>query len=127
LKNLIVYLVGSLALQLFIVIALLTLDGSSLLSVSPAILAICISQIIFSTLFCAVVIFRVFGRSYDGAVIASGVFGIGVSSFAVAVATMKEMTKCRSAAPAAFQLVIVVGSVVLDIANSIIIAMFLDP
>jgi len=120
-------LVGSLALQLFIVIALLTLDATSLLSVSPAILTICIAQVVFSTLFCSIVIFRWFGRSFDGAVIASGVFGIGVSSFAVAVATMKEMTKRGYTAPAAFQLVIVVGSVVLDIANSIIIAIFLRP
>lgn len=119
-------IVGSLALQLFIVIALLTLDTASLLKVSPAILAICISQIIFTTLFCALVVYRLFGRSFDGAVVASGVFGIGVSSFAVAVATMKEMTKPRSASPAAFQLVVIVGSVVLDIANSIIIAMFLN-
>jgi ESS family glutamate:Na+ symporter len=113
--------VGSVALSLFLVMALMTMRLLDLVNLAGPLLVILTAQTIVIALYAAVVTFRVMGRNYDAAIMAAGQVGFGMSSTACALAIMKSVTDRHGPSPLAFLIVPMVGAFFIDITNAFII------
>lgn len=116
---------GAIALQLFLVIALM---ATPLIAVAQIILPLAINVVIQIGLTVAIayfVLFRLLGRDYEAAVTAGGFLGFGLSSMPVAMATMDEIVRRYGPAPKAFLLVTLAGSFFVDLANALVAKGFL--
>src|SRR5688572_18610294 len=117
--------VGSVALSLFLVMALMTMRLLDLVSLAGPLLMILAAQTLVIVLFAVLVTFRVMGRSYDAAIMAAGQIGFGMSSTACALAIMKSVTERYGPSPLAFLIVPMVGAFFIDITNAFIIQAYL--
>jgi ESS family glutamate:Na+ symporter len=116
---------GAIALQLFLVIALM---ATPLISVAQIILPLAINVAIQVGITVAVayfVLFRLLGRDYDAAVTTGGFLGFGLSSMPVAMATMDEVARRYGPSPKAFLLITLAGSFFVDLANAFVAKGFL--
>ena len=116
---------GALALQLFLVIALM---ATPLIAVAAIILPLVINVVVQVGVTVAIayfVLFRLLGRDYEAAVASGGFLGFGLSSMPVAIATMDEVTRRYGPAPKAFLLITLAGSFFVDLANSFVAKGFL--
>jgi glutamate:Na+ symporter, ESS family len=114
-------LVGSVALSLFLVMALMGMRLIDLVSLAGPLLVILGLQVVAMAAYAAFITFRVMGRDYDAAVLAAGHVGFALSSTAAALAVMKTITERRGPSPLAFLIVPMVGAFFIDIANALII------
>ena len=116
---------GEVALQVFLVLSLMSLR---LWTVSSTIWPLVINAVVQITLSCLVAVFLLFrwlGRDYDAAVTAGGFLGFGLSSMPVAMATMEQLATRYGPSPKAFLLITLCGSIFVDLANALIIKAFL--
>jgi glutamate:Na+ symporter, ESS family len=116
---------GAVALQLFLVIALM---ATPLISVAQIIVPLAINVVIQVGVTVAIayfVLFRLLGRDYEAAVTSGGFLGFGLSSMPVAMATMDEIAKRYGPAPKAFLLITLAGSFFVDLANALVAKGFL--
>ncbi len=116
---------GELALQVFLVLSLMSLR---LWAVGGVILPMRVNAVVQVSLSGAVsvfVLFRLLVRNYDAAVTAGGFLGFGLSSMPVAMATMEQLTVRYGPSPRAFLLITLCGSVFVDLSNALIIKAFL--
>jgi ESS family glutamate:Na+ symporter len=116
---------GAVALQLFLVIALM---ATPLISVAQIIVPLAINVVIQVGVTVAIayfVLFRLLGRDYEAAVASGGFLGFGLSSMPVAMATMDEIAKRYGPAPKAFLLITLAGSFFVDLANALVAKGFL--
>jgi len=113
--------VGKIALYLFIVMALLTLRLWELSHLALPLLVILAAQVAFCWLMCVAMSYRVMGRNYESAVMASGFCGFMLGITANAIACMEELTEKYGPAHQAFLVVPVVGAFLIDFTNSMII------
>ena len=118
-------LLGSVALSLFLVMALMGMRLVDLVSLAGPLLVILALQTAAVAVYAAVVTFRVMGRNYDAAIMAAGQVGFGMSSTACALAIMKSVTERHGPSPLAFVIVPMVGAFFIDITNAFIIQAFL--
>ncbi len=111
---------GALALQLFLVTALM---ATPLISVAQIIVPLVMNvaiQIGVTVALAYFVLFRLLGRDYDAAVAVGGFLGFGLSSMPVAMATMDEVSRRYGPSPKAFLLITLAGSFFVDLANAFI-------
>jgi len=113
--------IGGIALEIFIVMALLTLRLWELASLALPILAILIGQIVLLIVLCWTLIFRLMGRDYQAGVMAGGYFGFMMGTTANALACMGELTSKYGPAPRAFFVVSIVGAFLIDFINALLI------
>ena len=118
-------LVGSVALSLFLVMALMGMRLIDLVSLAGPLLVILGLQVIVMAAYAAFVTFRAMGRDYDAAVLAAGHVGFALSSTAAALAIMKAITERNGPSPLAFLVVPMVGAFFIDIANALVIQGYL--
>jgi ESS family glutamate:Na+ symporter len=71
------------------------------------------------------VTFRVMGSNYDEAVLAAGHCGFGLGATPTAIANMQAITERFGPSHLAFLVVPMVGAFFIDIANAIVIKLFL--
>ena len=84
------------------------------------------AQVAASVLFVFFVLFRVMGRDYFAAVLASGYLGFQLGATPTAIANMTAVTKRYGPAPLAFVILPLITAFFTGIANSIVIRMFLE-
>lgn len=120
-----VELIGSVALNLFIVMALLTLRLWELAGLALPVLAILIAQVALAIPM-TVAAFQVLGRDYEAAVAATGFCGFMVGITANSLASMTAVTEKHGPAPKAFLVVPIVGASLLDFTNSVVIAQMVN-
>ena len=118
-------LLGSVALSLFLVMALMGMRLVDLVSLAGPLLVILTLQVVVMALFAAFVTFRVMGRTYDAAILAAGHVGFALSSPAAALAIRKTVTERRGPSPLALVIVPMVGAFFVDIANALLIQGYL--
>ena len=116
---------GTVALSLFLVMALMTMRLMDLVNLAGPLFVILGAQTVAVALYAAVVTFRVMGRNYDAAIMAAGQVGFGMSSTACALAIMRSVTERHGPSPLAFIIVPMVGAFFIDITNAFIIQAFL--
>ncbi|MGH7598266.1 MAG: sodium/glutamate symporter [bacterium] len=117
---------GSVALSLFIVMALMTLKLWELAGLALPLLAILAGQITMIALICFWPIFQLMGRDYEAAVIDSGFCGFMLGTTANAMANMKALVERYGPAPRAFLVVPMVGAFFIDFTNALIITVCLN-
>ncbi|MFL9998356.1 sodium/glutamate symporter [Paraburkholderia sediminicola] len=120
-----VSLLGNVSLGLFLAIALMSLRLGDLASLALPLLAILIVQAIAMAIYAIFITFRVMGRNYDAAVIAAGHCGFGLGATPTAIANMQAITERFGPSHLAFLVVPMVGAFFIDIANAIVIKLFL--
>ncbi len=117
---------GNLALNIFLVVALMSLKLWELAGLALPLLVILVAQVIVVVLFALTVSFRVMGKDYESAVMSSGFIGFVLGTTANAVANMRALVARFGPAPRAFLVVPLVGAFFIDFANAIIITFFVN-
>ena len=117
---------GSVALSLFLALALMSLKLWELAGLAVPLAIILIVQLAVVALVAAFVVFRIMGRDYEAAVMSSGFVGFMLGTTANAMANMEAMVQRFGPAPRAFLVVPMVGAFFIDFANSILITEFLN-
>ncbi len=117
---------GNLALNIFLVVALMSLKLWELAGLALPLLVILVVQVVLVILFALTVSFRVMGKDYESAVMASGFIGFVLGTTANAVANMRALVARFGAAPRAFLIVPLVGAFFIDFTNAIIITFFVN-
>lgn len=118
--------IGNVALSLFLVMALMTLRLWDLAGLALPLLVIVLAQLLAVAAFSYWLIYRVFGRDYEAAVMGSGFIGFMMGTTANAMANMRSLVERFGAAPRAFLVVPMVGAFFIDFTNAIIITVFLN-
>jgi glutamate:Na+ symporter, ESS family len=118
--------VGTIALSLFLAMALMSLRLWELLELAIPMLVILAGQVTMLAAFTYFVTFRVMGRDYDAAVMAGGHCGFGLGATPNAVANMEAIVERFGHAPRAFLVVPMVGAFFIDFTNALIITAFIN-
>ncbi|GHD57408.1 sodium/glutamate symporter [Jeongeupia chitinilytica] len=120
-----VSVLGNVSLSLFLAMALMSLKLWELTSLALPMLTILTVQTVAMALYAMFVTFRVMGRNYDAAVLAAGHCGFGLGATPTAIANMQAITDRFGPSHVAFLVVPMVGAFFIDIANAIVIKLFL--
>jgi ESS family glutamate:Na+ symporter len=116
---------GSVALSLFLVLALMTLRLWELAGLALPMVAILVAQIALIVAVCWPT-FRIMGRDYDAAVMGAGLCGFMLGTTANAMANMEALVDRYGPAPRAFLVVPMVGAFFIDFINAVIITVCLN-
>jgi ESS family glutamate:Na+ symporter len=117
---------GTIALSLFLAMALMSLRLWELLDLALPLLVILCVQVAMMAAFAWFVTYRVMGRDYDAAVMAGGHCGFGLGATPNAVANMEAITERFGPAPRAFLVIPMVGAFFIDFTNALIITTFIN-
>lgn len=117
---------GTIALALFLTMALMSLKLWELLDLALPMLAILSVQVVVMALFAIYVTYRFMGRDYDAAVMAGGHCGFGLGATPNAVANMTSLVERFGPAPRAFLVLPMVGAFFIDFTNALIITGYLN-
>lgn len=120
-----VSVLGNFSLALFLGMALMSLRFWELSELALPILVLLGAQTLVMVAYAGLVTFRLMGADYDAAVLAAGHCGFGLGATPTAIANMQAVTNRFGASPIAFLLVPIVGAFFLDIANAIVVNLFL--
>jgi ESS family glutamate:Na+ symporter len=96
-----------------------------LASLALPVLLILAVQAVAMAAYAVFVTFRVMGKNYDAAVLAAGHCGFGLGATPTAIANMQAVTGRFGPSPTAFLVVPMVSAFFIDIANAIVIKLFL--
>jgi ESS family glutamate:Na+ symporter len=117
-------LIGTLALRVFLAIAMLGLQlaavGDSVGLVAVAVLA----QVTLTALIAALLVYPLL-KGHDGAIGAAGFVGFGLGAMPVGLAAMKRLALKYGDAPRAFLVITLAASLFTDTANALIVQGFL--
>jgi ESS family glutamate:Na+ symporter len=116
---------GNVSLSLFLAQALMSLRLWDLASLAMPVLIILFLQAIAMAAYAIFVTFRVMGANYDAAVLAAGHCGFGLGATPTAIANMQAVTERSGPSPLAFLVVPMVSAFFIDIANAIVIKLYL--
>jgi len=114
-------LIGGISLDIFIVMALLTLRLWELVHLAIPVLAILLAQVGLMLVLCWAFIYALMGRNYEAAVMSTGYCGFMLGTTANAMCCMQELVKKYGPAPAAFLAVSIVGAFLIDFCNALVI------
>ena len=118
--------IGTIALSLFLVMALMTLRLWELAGLVIPLLVILAAQVALIAAICVWVVPRVMGRDYDSAVMSGGFAGFMLGTSANAMANMGALVERYGPSPKAFLVVPLVGAFFIDFANALLITFFLN-
>jgi len=117
-------LISELSLGLFLAISLMSLQLWTLADLGYAILLMLIAQVVIVLLWSGIVVFRAMGANYDAAVMSSGYVGLALGATPTAIANMTAVTKLYGPSPKAFIIVPLIGAFFIDLANAIVIQLY---
>jgi ESS family glutamate:Na+ symporter len=111
-------LFGDVSLHLFLAMSLMSMPLMQLAGSLGPVFVILAAQVVLVSIFAIFIVFRLAGRDYDAAIIASGIAGLGLGATPVGVANMNAVTSRFGASPKAFLVVPLIGAFLLDILNA---------
>ena len=115
---------GSVALSLFLVMALMTLRLWELAGLVLPLLIILTAQVALIAIVCLTLVPRVMGRDYDAAVMSGGFCGFMLGTTANAMANMGALVERYGPAPKAYLVVPLVGAFFIDFVNALLVITF---
>lgn len=118
-------LLGGLSLSLFLAMIIMTLKLWELVDLAGPILGILLVQTAAMVGYVVFVTFRVMGRNYDAALLATGHLGFALGSTATAMVNVQSVAARYGHSALAFLVIPVMGAFLIDIANALIIQGFL--
>lgn len=119
-------LLSEISLGLFLSMSLMSLQLWTLVGLAGPMLLILLIQALSVIAFSIFVVFRLMGKNYDAAVISAGFLGITLGATPTAVISMTAVSKKFGPSPLAFLIIPMVGAFFLDLANSLVITLFLN-
>ena len=119
-------LIADISLSTFLVMSLMSLQLWTLVELAVPVLSLLAVQAALVAGIAAFVVFPLMGRSYDAAVIGAGFVGISLGSTPTALANMSAVTRNHGPSQAAFLVVPLVGAFFVDLANAMLIPLFLS-
>lgn len=119
-------IIGNISLSLFLSMALMGLKLWELAELAVPLVVMLLAQTILMGLFAYFVTFNLTGRDYEAAVLTSGHCGFGMGATPNAIANMGAIAGKYGAAPAAFFILPLVGSLFIDFFNAGIITAFMN-
>jgi len=117
---------GTMALSLFLAMALMSLKVWELVNLAGPMVFIIFAQTIVLMLFAYFVTFRIMGKNYNAAIMAGGHCGFGLGATPTAVANMEALVARHGPSPQAFLVVPLVGAFFIDITNALVIQFYLS-
>jgi len=112
---------GTVALSIFLVMALMTLRLWQLAGTVVPLLVILAAQVAFVAFLCLFVVPRLMGRDYEAVVMSTGFCGFMLGTTANAVANMGALVERYGPAPRAYLVVPLVGAFGIDFVNALFI------
>lgn len=119
-----VELIAGVALALFMVIALMSLELWKIAGLALPMMVILCAQVLLMVAYAVLVTFPLMGRDYEAAVTAGGHVGFGLGITANAVANMEALVERFAPAPRSFLVVPIVGAFFIDFSNALVISLF---
>ena len=119
-------LLSDFSLGLFLSMSLMSLQLWTLIDLAIPILFLLTAQVVVVIIFSIFVVFRVLGKNYDAAVMSAGYAGLALGATPTAIANMTAVTNKYGASPQAFIIIPLIGAFFIDIANAVVIQMFLN-
>ena len=118
--------IGGYCLSVFLGLAMMGLKLWQLADLALPMIAMLAAQTVLMFVIARFICFPLLGKSYDAAVITSGLCGFGMGATPNAMANMQAVTKKNGPSPTAFLVVPLVGSLFIDFFNGIIITLFIS-
>lgn len=106
--------IQNISLDIFLTMALMSIDLYALSSLLGPILIIVFFQVVFVLIYGVFICFRVLGKDYDAAIMISGLIGHTLGATPNALANMSTLTNKYGKSEAAFLIVPMVGAFLLD-------------
>lgn len=119
-------LISDVSLQIFLAIAVSSVQLLSLQNAIGPLLLVFLFQVIIVVVFAYFIVFPTMGRDYDAGVMCAGFIGFGLGATPVGLANMRAITRKFGASPKAFLVVPLVGAFLIDIVNSFVIQLYLS-
>jgi len=117
-------IISDYCLSVFLAMSLMSLQLWTLTELGGPIVAVLGLQVAMTVVFILVVFFRLMGSSYQGAVLSAGFAGFTLGATPTAIANMSSVTKRYGPAPLAFIVLPLVSAFFVDLANALIIQVF---
>jgi ESS family glutamate:Na+ symporter len=117
---------GNTALALYLAMALVSLKLWQLADLAIPMIILLLAQTVAMWVFAVYVSFRVMGKNYDSAVLASGLCGFGMGATPNAIANMQAITNMYGPSHKAFLIVPLVGAFFIDLVNVVVIQITLQ-
>ena len=118
--------IGTVALSLFLVLALMTLRLWDLVGLAVPLMIMLAMQVVAIAVIAAGPMFRLMGKDYEAAVMAGGFCGFMLGTSANAMANMNALVERYGPAQKAFLVVPMVGAFFIDFTNAVIITICLN-
>lgn len=115
---------SDISLTLFLSMSLMSMQLLILADAMRPLIIVLLFQTVVMVMFACVIVFRVMGRDYDAAVIASGFAGLGLGATPVGLANMRAITAKFGASNKAFLIIPLLGAFFIDITNAMVIQLF---
>ncbi len=115
-------LIAELALAIFLVRALMSLELWTLASVAGPLIIVLVTQVVVVLLLAYFLLFRLLGKNYDAAIICSGFVGLSLGATPTAVANMDSLTNKFGPSQTAFLVIPLVGAFFIDLVNAFVIS-----
>ncbi|WP_305984207.1 sodium/glutamate symporter [Roseibium sp. MMSF_3544] len=117
--------ISDLALGIFLTMSLMSLQLWTIAGLAGPMMLILVTQIVVAALFIILVLFPLMGRDYNAAVLGSGFAGFALGATPTAIANMTAVTKRYGPSTQAFLILPLVSAFFVDLANAVIILLFL--
>lgn len=118
-------LVSMTSLSLFLSIAMASIKLWQLVDLALPMMAIIAVQTLVTGLFAFHITFRALGSNYEAAALAGGHCGFGLGATPTAVANIESVCNRYGPAPTAMFLTLIIGAFCIDLANTVVIQIFL--
>jgi len=118
-------LIADISLGTFLAMSLMSMQLWTLIDLAAPIFTILGAQLLVAVLVNIFIVFPSMGRNYDAAVVSAGFGGISLGSTPTAMANMSAVTQRYGASHLAFIIVPLVCAFFIDLANALIIPLFL--
>lgn len=118
-------LVGTLALRIFLALAMLALDWAELAGQLPLLLSGALVQVVVTAAVGLAVVYTLFGRGLEGAVACGGFIGFSMGAMPIGLAVMRRLQATFGDAPRAMLAITLAASLFTDTANALILTALL--
>lgn len=117
---------GTLSLNLYLAMAMMGLMLWQLAALAIPMIVILLVQTVVMFLYANFVVFNVMGHDYEAAAMTTAFCGFGMGATPNAMANMRALAENYGPAPRAFFIVPLVGSLFVDVFNSVVITTFMN-
>lgn len=119
-------IISNVSLLIFLALSMMTMKLWKIVDLALPMIIILVAQMILMTLFAIFVTFPIMGKDFDAAIITSGQCGFGLGAVPTAMANMQALEAKYGRSPSAFFIVPLVGSLFINLVNSVFITLFLN-